>query len=532
MAAPAPAVGAGRLSPGAFLAEARAPGGLTLGLASLGFAGHVRPGAWTALWAEVGAGASDLDGRLVLEAATPTGQARVRFAVPVRGGRGATLRVFLPVILYDLRSPGTLAIEVQGEIRVSLALPRVRPADELVVVLSGEPLTIETGGPASRLAVVHVDPAALPGAWQAYEAVRLVAMRTFDDREVDETQRLALRDWLWGGGRVVVMPREDDTRHLRGATLRALRSAGAGRGHLTILPRDPVAAQAPAAVWAPLLAQATVAPPAQLDATLPPGRPVPLRAHLLVGSLIVLYLLAARGIARLAAALRPLRVAAAAAALALATAGAAALALAIRGEASGVVSASVLEGLPGTGHGLLTMAGRAVVSHPAPFAVSAPAPMLLRPAAPGDVVLELDEGATLRAGRGLVFTGTAVVPLGVDGAFSDPRTLRVSNRTGRRLEPAWLFVDGRVHPLPAIGGTTTLALDDQRWLPFERLSRTDEGHALLVWAFSRLQTDAILRTTPAWLVGWWRDPSLALAWDSRREAALQLVLVPLAGRPR
>jgi hypothetical protein len=60
------------------------------------------------------------------------------------------------------------------------------------------------------------------------------------------------------------------------------------------------------------------------------------------------------------------------------------------------------------------------------------------------------------------------------------------------------------------------------------MQRTEPNHALLMWTFSRLESDAILSSTPAWVVGWWRDPALAFAWDGRVEAPLQLVLVPLA----
>lgn len=107
----------------------------------------------------------------------------------------------------------------------------------------------------------------------------------------------------------------------------------------------------------------------------------------------------------------------------------------------------------------------------------------------------------------------------------------VTNLSGRRIETPWVLVAGRVQRVPAVDRVARVALDETRWQAHERLPRTDEDHALLAWAFSHLSTGDILRSNPAWLVGWWRDPALSFRWDGRPEAPLQMLLVPLAVPP-
>jgi hypothetical protein len=198
-----------------------------------------------------------------------------------------------------------------------------------------------------------------------------------------------------------------------------------------------------------------------------------------------------------------------------------------------VVSATVVEAIPGTGHGLLWMHGRTVSSHPGAFQVAAGPGIMLRPLPPASLLVTWSGGVTL-AGQGasVQFSGVALVPLAVSGTLaSGGRDLHVANASGQPLEDPWILSRGRVQRLPPVGERLDLALDEARWQAHERLQRVDGHHALLAWAFSRLEADAILRATPAWLVGWWRDPSLALRWDGRAQTASQLVLVPLTVRP-
>jgi hypothetical protein len=127
--------------------------------------------------------------------------------------------------------------------------------------------------------------------------------------------------------------------------------------------------------------------------------------------------------------------------------------------------------------------------------------------------------------------GSAIVPLPITGSYrpgAGTTAITLTNQSGHPLEHAWVFLSGRVQAVAAFGESAEIVLDEARWQPFDRLQRTEPNHALLVWAFSRLEGDAILSRTPAWLVGWWRDPALAFAWDGRVDAPLQLVLVPLA----
>jgi hypothetical protein len=81
-----------------------------------------------------------------------------------------------------------------------------------------------------------------------------------------------------------------------------------------------------------------------------------------------------------------------------------------------------------------------------------------------------------------------------------------------------------------MSGDARVPLDAQRWQARDRLQRTEPNHQLLLWAFSLLESDAILKTTPTWLVGWVRDPALGLRWGNRAESTHALVLVPLAAR--
>jgi hypothetical protein len=103
----------------------------------------------------------------------------------------------------------------------------------------------------------------------------------------------------------------------------------------------------------------------------------------------------------------------------------------------------------------------------------------------------------------------------------------VANKSGRPLEKAWLYAGGRVQSIQDIGEQARVNVDEQQWQPADRLGRTEPNHAVLSWAFSRIESDAILKASPAWLFGWWREPGLGLRWNGRVEAQLQLIMVPL-----
>jgi hypothetical protein len=216
--------------------------------------------------------------------------------------------------------------------------------------------------------------------------------------------------------------------------------------------------------------------------------------------------------------------------IALAAWGASALGLEARREASGVVSSTVVEAIPSVGYGLLTVFARTASSSTGPFEISAGAGIFLKPVPPAPVVLTYGADAIVRGSGSTQLVGAAVVPVLVSGTIATQAggtIISVTNRTGRAIEPAWVFAAGRVQALPSVGETARITLKDQDWQPDDRLQRTEPNHALLLWAFSRLKTDAILKATPGWLVGWMRDPGLALRWEGRVETPLQLVLVPL-----
>jgi len=516
-----------------------AAGGVSLEVAAVGFDGRTRLGAWTPVWIELVATA-DMDATVVIEARAPTGQPVVRYGAPARAAAGARIRVFVPAVFLDARSPGVVAVE-SGTARIAeQPLPRLRAVDDLVVALSSEPLGAEAAAAAiGRLDVAYVAAETLPPVWQAYEAVRMVVVRDLDERRLDDAQRAALRAWVWAGGRLLVMPAGDDTRHLAGPTLGPLRAGGGppGLGRLiewTHDPADPAVRGSAAHTRAWRAALEGLAPPAvpSLEPAVPVGRPVPVQVHLVVGLLVVLYILFVRHLSRRLASLRPLPVLAALAAVMVATVAAGRLSALGRRYASGVASAVAIEALPGTAHGVLRLHGRVVSSHTGAFVVTAPPELLIRPSPPAPVTVTHGTRTALGGrGSGVQFVGTAIVPLPVFGTYQTAggsASVTVFNRTGRQLEDPWVWVAGRVQRAPTVGASAQFVLDEQRWQSADRLQRTEPNHALLLWAFSRLAGGAILRDTPAWLVGWWREPAWALSWDGRPEAPLQLVLVPLA----
>lgn len=542
----------------------------TLAVTSIGFDGRVRMATWTPMWLEVRAPAAGVDGTVTLTAASPTGAPVVRQTISVRAAPGATLRVFLPATLYDARTPGTLTLEEGGRTLAAAALSRVVPADEIIVVLSDEPLGLEAiSAPGQRTEIAYVTPDNLPPIWQAYEGVRLVVVRNVDERRIGDPQRRALQQWIWSGGRLLVMPSGDDLRHFQGPTLRdlvpvtaapararagtepyapkpgagSLDLAGmrsvqwrAGRGRVTVVGQDladPALRGGPddRRAWDAILSDAPSRAVFELDATLPPQRPVPVRTQALVGVLIVGYIAAARRLSRLAAALRAPMVISAVLLVAAATVVAARAAVFARADASGVVASAVAEGLPGTRHAIVAMSMRMVVSHPGDFAIGARGEILLRPVPTASVALTYDVRTLLRSGAsGLRLIGLGIVPMDVTGTLvtrGDGGTLTVENRAGAPLDPVWVYQAGRIQAVGAIGASAQVAIDGQRWIARDRLQRTDPNHALLVWAFSHLESDAILKTIPTWLIGWVRDPAASLTWEGRREVTPHLVLVPL-----
>ncbi len=525
----------------AFAVPVHAAADRLLTVASIGYDGRVRLGAWAPVWIDLVAPPGGVDGMLRVDTSGPSGQAGTSFAAPVRAAPGARLRVFVPVVFYDARSPGTVQLHDRMGLVESLALPRLQPMDEIVTVLSTEPLGIE--GVAVRLAglgVAYMEPEALPPVWQAYQAVRLLVVRDLDERRVTDQQRRAIQEWVWSGGRLLAMPSGDDVRHLRGPTLRPLlaRAAdgGAGLGRITVWRRDaalpehrgrPIQERA----WEQVLAGDLKPVAPGLEATVPLDRGVPPRAQAAIGILVLAYLLVVRRISRFLAGLRPAGVIATALVLAVATGAAVrAAALTLR-AASGVVASSVIEGLPGTGHGLLAVAARPSYANGQGGAVLAGPDLLLRPSVPARLRVVYSERTSLEgSASGVLLTGTAIIPLPVSGTYAAKpggAEVTVANRSGHSIEPAWVYAAGRAQPIPAVGPEARIALDDRQWQVPGRLQRAAPNPALLAWAFARLEAGDILRKEPAWLLGWIRDPAAGLLWGNRPEPPLQLILVPL-----
>ncbi|MDI6771005.1 MAG: hypothetical protein QME77_00260 [bacterium] len=512
-----------------------------LTVASLGYDGRVRLGAWTPVWIDLVAPPGGVDGMLQIETSGPSGQAGTSFAVPVRATPGALLRVFVPVLFNNARSPGTVRLHDRLGQVASLPLPRLQPMDEIVAVLSAEPLGVE--GVAGRLAglgVAQIEPEALPPVWQAYQAVRLLVVRDLDERRVTDQQRQAILQWVWSGGRLLAMPSGDDVRHLRGPTLGPLLAragGGVGLGRATVWDHDaalpehrgrPIQERA----WERVLAGDLLPVAPGLEITVPQDRGVLPRTQAAIGMLVLAYVLAARRLSRFLAGLRPVSVVATVLVLAVATGAAVWVAALARSAASGVVASSVIEGLPGTGHGLLAVAARSAYVDGEGAAVVGGRDLLLRPSVPARLrVVHSDETSVEGGARGVLLTGTAIVPLSITGTYAampGGAEVTVANRSGHRLETAWVYAAGRAQAIPSVGPAARIALDDRRWQVPGRLQRADPNPALLAWAFARLEAGAILKEEPAWLLGWIRDPAGGLRWGNRPEPPLQLVLVPLS----
>lgn len=532
-------------------------------------------GAWTPVWIDVLSPPGGIDGMVTIEAAGTIGAPPVRYATPLRAAAGARVRVFVPAIFYDARAPGAVHVD-DGRARLaSLALPRLKVVDELIVVLSSEPIGVESvadpTAASERPEIAYVAAEDLPPVWQTYEAVRLLIVRTLDERRIDDAQRLAIQHWMWNGGRLLGMPSGDDVRGLQGATFAAIlpgvvsparpdagrpavlirpRSGSevlqedglkvvrwrTGRGRSVLWDRDAADAAwrtAPGTqrAWQALLADRPSPPVAELDNTLDAQRSVPVRTHLLMGAFILIYVIVARKLGAALGRWRPAPALLAAAGVLAATVGAAQVAAVARRDASGIVGATVVESMPGTGHGAMTVLVRTVLSHDGGFTVRAPSDVLLRPTPPAPVTVVRGAEVLVRGTeRSVRLSGSAVVPVSISGTFAsqgERATAVVTNRSGARLEKPWIYASGRVQSVPDIAESAHLALDERGWQTRDRLQRTEPNHALLLWAFSHVESDAILKATPTWLIGWVHDPALGLRWGDRLESAPQLVLVPL-----
>lgn len=493
------------------------------------------------VWIDLAVPSGGVDGMLQIDTSGLSGQAGTSFAVSVRAAPGARLRVFAPVIFYDARSPGTAVLRDRlGQQVASLALPRLQPADEIVAVLSAEPLGIEgVAVRTSGLGVAYIEPEALPTVWQAYQAVRLLVVRDLDERRVTDQQRRAIQQWVWSGGRLLAIPSGDDVRHLRGPTLGPLlerEAGGLGLGRATVWSYDAALPEHRGRAvqergWEQVMVGDLPAVAPGLEATVPPDRGVPQHAQAAIVMLVLTYMLVVRSLSRFLAGLRPARVIAAVLALALATGVAVQTAALARRAASGVLASSVIEGLPGTGYGLLAVAARTVHADDEGVAVVTGRNLLLRPSVPARVrVVHFDGTSIASSAGGALLTGTGIVPLPITGTYAampGGAEVNVANRSGHRLEPAWVYAAGRVQAIPAVGPALRVALDDRKWQVPGRLQRADPNPALQAWAFARLEAGAILRGEPAWLLGWIRDPAGGLHWGNRPEPSLHLVLVPL-----
>ncbi len=502
-----------------------------------GFAGLTRPGAWTPVWVEVSAPPAGIDGRVVVESTTHPGGATVGFAAPVRAGGGATVRAFILAAIYDARLPGTVHLEQGGRRVASTPIPALRPVEGVIAVLSAAPVAQDLR--AARLGgldLAYLDPELLPPAWQAYEAVRLLLVRDLDERRIDDLRRSALLHWVWTGGQVAAAPSGDATAHLRGPTVGPLlgmaQEGRIGRGRVRLVSGDP-ADGATLREWDLVMRSALNPKPASeapgLGEALGSDLPVSAATQIWVAALLLTYVIGVRSVSRLASGRFPLSLAALIIYVTAASLVGLWLSGVVRRGSEGAVAAAVVEAIPRTDHGLLTLAARTVSRERGEYRLTTSSALPIRPVPPAPLLIEHGERtAVLGLRSGILIGGTAVIPAPVGGTL-DARTgaVAISNRSGRRVEEAWLYRSGRVQRLPAVPAGASFVPDEGSWRPVGRFRRSDVADASLLWAFSRLEADDILRGSSAWIVGLWREPSAAVRWDGRAEPSRSVLIVPL-----
>lgn len=506
-------------------------------LVSVGFAGRIKPGAWAPVWAEVAAPPGGIDGSVIVESMPSSGGAVVGFAAPVRAGPGARVQVFILAVFYDARAPGMVHLEDGGRRVASLAIPGLRPVEGVIAALSTDPLALDLSAvQAEGLELVYLAPELLPPVWHAYEAVRLLLVRDLDERRIDDPRRSALLHWVWAGGQVAAAPSGDATAHLRGPTigpLLSLSEAGrTGRGRVGLIPGDPAnaASDREGDRWLQSAMAFRPAPPVQdLGDAVGPDLTMSAATQLWVAALLGAYLVAVRRLSRVVGRLLPVSIAVLALFVAATSFGAHWASGAARRDAEGAVAAAVTEAIPGTDHGLLTFAARTVSREREEYRLTTVSSLPLRPWPPAPVlVMHGDQTVILGRNTGVRLRGTAVIPAAVRGT-RDAQTgaVTVANRSGRRIEQVWVYHAGRVQNGPDVAATAHFVLDEGRWRPLARLRRADVADAQLLWAFSRLEADDILKGSSAWMVGLWRDPLAAVRRDGRAEPSRSVLIVPL-----
>jgi len=172
--------------------------------ARVGWEGWVRPGFWHSVLVLLRSPAP-LEGWVVVEAsAGPGSLLRYRRAVHLPGNSLRGFWMTLPIL--DPRSPVGISLEADGRtvVRTAVRVPHQRMAQGLVAVVDREGRGPgRLADPGRRTAVV-VEERDLPEDPLAYTSLDALAIRTLEERDLNQRQRDALRAWVLHGGRVLL----------------------------------------------------------------------------------------------------------------------------------------------------------------------------------------------------------------------------------------------------------------------------------------------------------------------------------------
>lgn len=183
--------------------------------AVVGFSGVFRAGSWTPVHLTVQNLGNDVDGELQIEivrgAHLETERPTLRYSreVELISGSSKAFSFVVPIetTVYPLRVRITDGGDIVHEQEQEL-LGKSVPA-KLTLVLARRPnldflLPLYNTRDRRVLDIVYPLPTYLPDQWQGYEAVDTIVIHDARLQELTERQVVAIRDWVAGGGRLVV----------------------------------------------------------------------------------------------------------------------------------------------------------------------------------------------------------------------------------------------------------------------------------------------------------------------------------------
>ncbi|MDR7415428.1 MAG: hypothetical protein QN193_00350 [Armatimonadota bacterium] len=199
----------------------------------------MRPGFWHPVLVLLRS-SSPLDGWVVVEISAGSGS-RLRYRRPVHLPGNSPRGFLLTLPLLDLRAPVGISLETEGRtvVRTAVRVSSQRIAQGLVAVVDQEGRGPgRLADPGRRTAVV-VRERDLPEDPLAYTSLDALAIRTLEERELNQRQQDALKAWVLHGGRVLLERTFRPSGPL-GVWLRAVASSPVGLGSVQLWdPADP-----------------------------------------------------------------------------------------------------------------------------------------------------------------------------------------------------------------------------------------------------------------------------------------------------